>query len=166
MSEMETKKQLDQLVNEYRDGKLNRRQFMKRTVSLGVTASVAGSMLAAGTASHAAGHVQKGGTLREGYDLDFSKHDPITTNWYDPAFFAIYEAILTNTPDGGDAPQLATGFSVSDDGMQYRFDIDANRTFHSGKPANAAAVADYFKTFQMALDRLRTRNGFQAAMYW
>ena len=148
MSEIETNNQLDQLISKYRDGDLNRRQFMKRAAALGVTASAAGSMLAVGATSHAAGHVQKGGTLREGYDLDFSKHDPITTNWYDPAFFAIYEAILTNDPDGGDAPQLATGFSVSDDGMQYRFDFDPNRTFHSGKPANAAAVADYLTTFK------------------
>ena len=86
MSEIETNNQLDQLI---RVGDLNRRQFMKRAAALGVTASAAGSMLAVGTTSHAAGHAQKGGTLREGYDLDFSKHDLITTNWYDPAFFEI-----------------------------------------------------------------------------
>jgi peptide/nickel transport system substrate-binding protein len=148
MNEMETRKQLGRLVSDYQDGRLNRREFMKRAVAAGVTASAAGSMLVSGSAAQAAGHAQKGGTLREGYDLDFSKHDPITTNWYDPAFFAIYEAILTNDPDGGDSPQLATGFSMSDDGMQYRFDIDPNRTFHSGKPANAEAVADYLKTFK------------------
>ncbi|MBL09064.1 MAG: hypothetical protein CL402_00865 [Acidiferrobacteraceae bacterium] len=149
MSEKEMRKELDHLVSDYHQGKLNRRQFMKRAAAVGVTASAAGSLLISGSSAvQAAGHAKKGGTLREGYDLDFSKHDPITTNWYDPAFFAIYEAILTNDPDGGDAPQLATGFSVSDDGMQYRFDIDPNRTFHSGKPANAAAVADYLATFK------------------
>ena len=34
----------------------------------------------------------QGGTLREGYNRDIEIHDPIRTNWYDPAFFAIYEA--------------------------------------------------------------------------
>ena len=81
MSEIETNNQLDQLISKYRGGDLNRRQFMKRAAALGVTASAAGSMLAVSTTSHAAGHAQKGGTLREGYDLDYSKHDPITTNW-------------------------------------------------------------------------------------
>ena len=32
--------------------------------------------------------------------------------------------------------------------MQYRFDIDPSRTFHSGKPANAAAVADFLIWFK------------------
>ena len=51
----------------------------------------------------------QGGTLREGYNRDVSKHDPLTTNWYDPAFFAIYEAILSNDPSGATVPQFASG---------------------------------------------------------
>ena len=159
MNDVAINPELDQLVDEYRNGRLNRRQFVKGAVGLGITVSVAGSILAACGSDESpstftvapgvsGGEVTKGGTLREGYDLDFSKHDPITTNWYDPAFFAIYEAILTNDPDGNDDLQLATDFTKSSDGMQYRFDIDPGRTFHSGKPANAAAVADFLSHFK------------------
>ena len=68
MKEMETTKQLDQLVDDYRHGALTRRSFMKQAAALGVTAGAAGSILATGSVAHADGHVQKGGTLREGYD--------------------------------------------------------------------------------------------------
>jgi len=76
MSEIETNNQLDQLISKYRGGDLNRRQFMKRAAALGVTASAAGSMLAVGTTSHAAGHAQKGGTLREDMTLTFPSTIP------------------------------------------------------------------------------------------
>ena len=59
-----------------------------------------------------------GGTLREGYDLDFSKLDPVATNWYDPAFLALYESLLIDTPDGTLQPKLAEAWEVSEDGMR------------------------------------------------
>ena len=151
--------ELDQLVEQYRGGKVTRRHFVKMAGGLGVTVAAAGSILAACGSEAAKAPVMvgapgtgsapiKGGTLKEGYDLDFSKHDPITTNWYDPAFFAIYEALLTNDPDGNDNHQLATSFTKSADGMEYRFDIDPAGKFHSGKPADAAAVADFLAFFK------------------
>ena len=95
----------------------------------------------------AAGPTQ-GGTLREGYNRDVSKHDPLTTNWYDPAFFAIYEAILSNDPSGADVPQFASGFSVSDDGMTYTFDIPEGKLSHSGGTVDAEMVAEFYRSVQ------------------
>ena len=89
-----------------------------------------------------------GGTLREGYNRDVSKHDPITTNWYDPAFFAVYEAILTNAPDGSSVPQFASGYSVSDDGMEYRFTIPEGKLSHSGGTIDAEMVAEFYRSIQ------------------
>ena len=40
-----------------------------------------------------------GGTLREGYDLDFSRLDPVATDWYDPAFYALFESLLIDNPE-------------------------------------------------------------------
>ena len=90
----------------------------------------------------------QGGTLREGYNRDVSKHDPLTTNWYDPAFFAIYEAILSNDPSGADVPQFASGFSVSDDGLTYTFDIPEGKVSHSGGTVDAEAVAEFYRSVQ------------------
>ena len=89
-----------------------------------------------------------GGTLREGYNRDVSKHDPLTTNWYDPAFFAIYEAILSNDPSGATVPQFASGFSGSDDGLEYRFTIPDGKLSHSGGTINAEMVAEFYRSIQ------------------
>ena len=89
-----------------------------------------------------------GGTLREGYNRDVSKHDPLTTNWYDPAFFAIYEAILSNDPSGATVPQFASGFSTSDDGLEYRFTIPEGKLSHSGGTINAEMVAEFYRSIQ------------------
>ena len=90
----------------------------------------------------------QGGTLREGYNRDVSKHDPLTTNWYDPAFFAIYEAVLSNDPSGATVPQFASGFSVSDDGLTYTFDIPEGKISHSGGTIDAEAVAEFYRSVQ------------------
>ena len=83
MNEVATSPELDLLVDNYKGGRLNRRQFVKGAVALGVTVSAAGSILAACGSDESpatftvapgvsGGEVMKGGTLREGYDLDFS----------------------------------------------------------------------------------------------
>ena len=53
MSEKEMRKELDHLVSDYHQGKLNRRQFMKRAAAVGVTASAAGSLLISGSSASA-----------------------------------------------------------------------------------------------------------------
>ncbi len=89
-----------------------------------------------------------GGTLREGYNRDVSKHDPATTNWYDPAFFAIYEAILSNDPSGATVPQFASGYTASDDGLEYRFTIPEGKLSHSGGTIDAEMVAEFYRSIQ------------------
>ncbi len=158
--------EVTELTEAYKAKLIDRRTFLHRAGLAAVGLTAAASILAAcstgeeggqattaapgttaGTTAAPAGPV-KGGTLREGYNRDISKHDPITTNWYDPAFFAIYEAILTNDPDGKDVPQFASGFSVSDDGMEYRFTIPEGKRSHSGATIDAAMVAEFYRTIQ------------------
>jgi peptide/nickel transport system substrate-binding protein len=87
-----------------------------------------------------------GGTLREGYDLDFSRMDPINTNWYDPGFYALYEHLITLDPDGKYVPQLAESWSVASDGLSVTFKLRSGIKFHSGAPLDAAAVKAEFDT--------------------
>ena len=49
MNEVATSPEIDQLVDDYKGGRLNRRQFVKGAVALGVTVSAAGSILAVDT---------------------------------------------------------------------------------------------------------------------
>lgn len=155
-----------ELSDAYRSKQVSRRKFLKSLGIMGIGATSAATILAActdgavtTTTAAAGGETTTtagggsmdpvtGGTLREGYNRDISKHDPITTNWYDPAFFAIYEAIVSNNPDGETVPQFASDWSVSDDGLSYTFDVPSGKTSHSGGVIDAEAVAEFYRTIQ------------------
>ena len=92
-----------ELVDKYMRGGISRRQFAKGLFGLGIGMGAASAILAAcgGSDDASSGDAttdtsaadtstpKVGGQLREGYNRDVSKHDPITTNWYDPAFSCI-----------------------------------------------------------------------------
>jgi peptide/nickel transport system substrate-binding protein len=162
-----------ELTEQYKANEISRRTFMRRLGLAGVGVAAAATILAAcgdddepaATAAPTAAPGPtptdaptpttagpmapvSGGRLREGYNRDVSKHDPLTTNWYDPAFFAIYEAILSNDPDGATVPQFASDFSVSADGLEYRFTIPAGKKSHSGGVIDAEAVAEFYRSVQ------------------
>ena len=105
---------LQGLIDDYRLARISRREAFRRAAALGIGSSViAAALLSVRTervsAAGSSGTVSslrrmqdepvQGGTLREGYDLDFSKMDPLLTNWYDPAFSALYENPIVNDPD-------------------------------------------------------------------
>ncbi|MEY2957728.1 MAG: hypothetical protein RLZZ01_296 [Actinomycetota bacterium] len=153
--------QAAEMISSYQQGKISRRQFGLGLIGLGFGAAAASAILTAcggdsstsstapaGTTGSAAGTPKVGGTLREGYNRDVSKHDPITTNWYDPAFSAIYETIVTDSKDGGTVPQFCSDFSISDDGLTYTFEIPEGRVSHSGKPMGAQQVAELLQTIK------------------
>lgn len=157
-----------ELAEQYKSKEVSRRSFLKSLGLLGLGATSAATILAAcsdtsestttaggGTATTAAdgggnGSMEPvvGGTLREGYNRDISTHDPLTTNWYDPAYFAIYEAIVSNDPDGETVPQFASDWSVSDDGLTYTFTVPEGKTSHTGGTIDAEALAEFYRTIQ------------------
>ncbi len=146
---------LSRLLNDYQARRLSRRDLMQRAAAIGVSASSVGTLLAAApranaapAAGAAAQEAKTGGTLREGYDLDFSRMDPVATNWYDPAFFALYESLLIDNPQGQLEPQLAEAWEVSGDGNQVTFTIRDGAKFHSGRPVNAQAVKEVYDTIK------------------
>ena len=134
------------LVEQYVGGTLSRRQFVKGALALGLGMTTIGGILAAcstGT-NNTSGTPKKGGTLKEGYDLDFSRLDPINTNWYDPAFYAVYESLVTNDPQGNYVPQIASSWTVAPDGLSVTFKIRSGLKFQSGAPLNAAAIKSVY----------------------
>src|SRR6267142_6785212 len=130
------------LVSQYLDGGLSRRQFVKGTLALGLGMTTIGALLAACANSNTpgSGTPKRGGTLKEGYDLDFSRLDPINTNWYDPAFYAVYESLLPNAAQGNYVPQIASSWKVASDGLTATFKIRTGLKFQSGATLDAAAI--------------------------
>lgn len=144
---METRETFLALLDGYRSGALTRRDLLVRAAALGIGASALGQLLAreAPVAAAAQEEPVVGGTLREGYDLDFSRLDPVATNWYDPAFHALYDSLLIDAPDGTLQPNLAESWEVSEDGASVTFVLKEGALFHSGRPVTAEAVKEVYE---------------------
>src|SRR5690242_11362595 len=142
MSDVESQPALEGLVAQYVGGGLSRRQFVKGALALGLGMTGIGSLLAACSSSTTGGSTtpKQGGTLKEGYDLDFSRRDPINTNWYDPAFDAVQESPVTNAPQGNYVPQIASSWTVANDGLSVTFKIRSGLKFHTGAKLDATAI--------------------------
>src|SRR5215212_12030959 len=143
---VDTRVTVHELLAGYRAGRLSRRDLLIRSAALGITATALGQLLAreAAAVPRAQGEPVVGGTLREGYDLDFSKLDPVATTWYDPAFHALYDSLLIDAPDGSLQPNMAESWEVSEDGKTVTFVLKEGGLFHSGRPVTAQAVKELY----------------------
>jgi peptide/nickel transport system substrate-binding protein len=158
--------ELQAALGDYVSGRLSRRGFLQRAGLLGIGAVAAGTLLSAcsddssgGTSTSetpTSGPV-KGGTLREGYDRDFTPPDSVLNAWADPSFFALFEPVITRDPDGNFVPWLASGFKSGDTG--WTFDIPEGLTFQSGAPLTPQAIADFFNV-------ARDPNQGANAIFW
>jgi len=138
------------LLQSYQERSISRRQLLAGAAALGVSASLLNETLVREAAARPAAQdaPTPGGTLREGYDLDFSKLDPVSTSWYDPAFHALYDSLLIDAPDGTLQPNLAESWEVSEDGTTVTFTLKEGGLFHSGAALNAEAVKSLYETIQ------------------
>ena len=97
--------------------------------------------------------------LREGFDYPLSRLDPFADH-IDPPSVAVYETLVVKGPDGEPYPGLATDWSVSDDQLEWRFELRPGARFHSGDRCDARAVVE-------ALEALRFGfHGGQQLWYW
>ena len=141
---------VENLVDEYVGRRISRRDFFLRSAALGISMSAAGSLLAAcgggseeatappppaqtgateaATTEGAAPVV--GGILREGYDRDVSRLDPVNTTWWDASLFpAVHETVVTQDVEGNFIPMLAESWEASADGTEITFKIRDGLTF-------------------------------------
>jgi peptide/nickel transport system substrate-binding protein len=144
----ESRDPVEQLVEEYRGGSVTRREFVQRGAALGLAMPVLTGLLA--EAAEAAGKAidrslpKAGGTLKEGYDLDFSRMDPVNTTWYDPGFYALYQSIVNKDSKGRIVPDIAKSWKFSRDGKTVTFKLRSGLKFHSGRPLNAQAIKEVY----------------------
>lgn len=101
---------------------------------------------------------------RHGGRLNFVIHpEPTTLVCFNttegPAIQAsskVVEGLLTYDYDLNPKPQLAVAWSVSEDGLQYRFDLRRNVKWHDGRPFGAADVVYSLGLLKSAHPRGRT----------
>ena len=135
--------ELDYLSRRVAAGRLSRRDFLGRAAALGVTASMANSLLAGAARAQAP---QKGGDLRMGLTGGESTNSLDPAKWLTqvPQNFGSTwgELLVLQSPeDGSPQPVLAESWEASDDASQWRFKIRRGITFHDGKDLTPEDVA-------------------------
>ena len=143
---------VETLIDDYVALRIDRREFFKRAGAIGISMSAAGALLArvgsARSAGFAAAGPRKGGILREGYDRDVNRCDPVNTAWWDPSLYpALHETLIATDPNGKFVPMLAESWTVSPDGLEWTFILRKGLKFQSGAPFDAAAVAAAMRLF-------------------
>lgn len=93
---------------------------------------------------------QEGGTLDVAVVNEPTSLDPITTNNVPSSviFMQIHDALVTFDENLNIIGQLATDWSVSDDGLSYTFNLREGVTFHNGEPFTSEDVRFAFETAQ------------------
>lgn len=139
---------LEALAEDLLSSRIDRREFFRRSALLGVSATVAGGVLAACASSTtpSPSGAKKGGTLVYGPLGDGQNYDP-ATNTYDypsPPFPSVYEGLTAYTPGTFKAGNLlADALEKSADGKTYAFKLKQGVQFHHGFGELTAADVKY-----------------------
>jgi peptide/nickel transport system substrate-binding protein len=88
--------------------------------------------------------VTPGQVLREAFDYRFSQLDP-TGAHIDPPSVALYEPLVVKGSDWRPHGLLASRWTTSADGLEWRFGLRPGLRFHSGDPCDADAVIRAFE---------------------
>ena len=88
------------------------------------------------------GELPNGNSVTVGIATDVASLDPhyATTGDTRAVMFNMFEGLVKASPEGGVVPAVASGYTVSDDGLTYTFTLREGVTFHNGEPVTAEDV--------------------------
>ena len=132
------------------EGRLTRRDFLRRSAQIGASASAMAVLSSVGlaTPARAQGQPKKGGTLVIAKESELDILDPhsaggwVTWRVSKQMHEGLIDEDLTdaNVPYPKIVPKLATSWTISKDALTYTFKLRKGVKFHDGTPFDAAAV--------------------------
>ncbi|MCP4331950.1 MAG: ABC transporter substrate-binding protein, partial [Gammaproteobacteria bacterium] len=130
-----------QLINDFTNGRISRREFISALTATGISAAVIPSML---TQSAQAATPKKGGQLVIAGEAMQAKDSLDPTRFYSTTNlligFTLYDLLVNRGADLKPIPWLAESWDSNSDASEWTFKLRKGVTFHNGKEMTADDV--------------------------
>jgi ABC-type transport system substrate-binding protein len=139
----------DQIMTQHpRSFRTSRRTLIGAASALAAAGSI--GRLHAGLAAQDAAPV-RGGSITIAVVGPITSLDPFTSKLGSGdgiSYLAIYNTLVGMTPTGEIVPELASEWTISEDGLTYTFTLNSGIAFHDGTSLDAAAVVANFDRYR------------------
>ena len=149
---------LGRLVGLLQSGRVDRREFLRRCATFGISTVVAqrvASTLGERTPAEAA-TPRRGGVLKAAFSADPAGFDPVRgpSGMSHVVIEQVYSTLMALDPDAKPYPELAASYKITEGGLAYTFSLRKGVKFHNGDELTAEDV-------KFTFDRLRApKSGY------